>query len=311
MNKNFSLLQNFDKSNFYIDPFPHVVIDNALPSNIYDELEKSVPNDLFSQADLKLNNCRINIFPDQLKNDLKHKIWFDFLAYHNSLNFYEEFISIFKNEINKLYPNLINKQKKKFLLKHNVRTMRNKDSAFTIKKGETLFISTYGCNTPVKTPTSVQNPHLDHSNKFYFGLYYLRPEKDKSEGGDLVIYRWKDNYSNFKKKNIIFTEKWNNMHEHVNPVKTIEYKKNSVIFGLNLIDSLHGVTVRQKTNHMRQLAYFAVALDKDLGFTTPNLFEKLLFKNISLKDKFIIIIKSFWLILKRILYPFYKYFFKR
>ena len=136
MNKNFSLLQNFDKSNFYIDPFPHVVIDNALPSNIYDELEKSVPNDLFSQADLKLNNCRINIFPDQLKNDLKHKIWFDFLAYHNSLNFYEEFISIFKNEINKLYPNLINKQKKKFLLKHNVRTMRNKDSAFTIKKGE-------------------------------------------------------------------------------------------------------------------------------------------------------------------------------
>ena len=101
------------------------------------------------------------------------------------------------------------------------------------------------------------------------------------------------------------------MHEHVNPVKTIEYKKNSVIFALNLIDSLHGVTVRQKTNHIRQLAYFSVRVDKDLGFTTPNLFEKLLFKNISLKDKFRIVIKSFWLILIRIMYPCYKYFFKR
>ena len=311
MSRNFSLLQNFDKSNFYIDPFPHVVIDNGLPSNIYDELEKSVPNDLFSQTDLKLNNYRTNIFPDQLKNDLKHKIWFDFLAYHNSINFYEEFISIFKNEINKLYPNLINELKKKFLLKHNTKTMRNKYSADIIKKGETLFTSAYGCNTPVKTPTSVLQPHLDHSNKFYFGLYYLKPEEDKSEGGNLVIYKWKDDYSNLKKKNIIFTEKWNNIYEHVKPFKTIEYKKNIVFFGLNLIDSLHGVTVRQKTKHLRQLAYFSVTIDKDLGFVTPNLFEKLLFKNISLKDKFKIIIKSFWHILIRIMYPCYKYFFKR
>ena len=52
MNKNLSLLQNYDKSNFFIDPFPHVIIDNALPENIYEELEKHVPNDLINQTDL-------------------------------------------------------------------------------------------------------------------------------------------------------------------------------------------------------------------------------------------------------------------
>ena len=199
MNKNLSLLQNFHKSNFYTDPFPHIIIDNALPDNIYNELEKSTPNDLISKSDFQLNNFRTNIFPDQLENNLKYKIWFDFLAYHNSIDFYEEFIAIFKNEINRLYPNLIKKQKKKLLRKESIKTMRNKDSA-KIQKGETLFTSIYGCNTPVKTPTSVVQPHLDHYNKFYFGLYYLRPEEDKSEGGDLVIYRWKNDYSNFKKK---------------------------------------------------------------------------------------------------------------
>ena len=292
MNKNLSLLQNFHESNFYTDPFPHVIIDNALPENIYTELEKSIPNDLISQSDIQLNNFRTNIFPDQLKNDLKHKIWYDFLAYHNSIDFYEEFISIFKHEINKLYPNLINEQKKKFIKKDSIKTMRNKDSA-KIQKGETLFTSIYGCNTPVKIPTSVIQPHLDHYNKFYFGLYYLRPDEDKSEGGDLEIYKWKDSYSNFKKKNIIFTEKWTNMYEHVNPVKKVEYKKNSVIFGINTIDSLHGVTVRQKTDYIRQLAYFSTALDKDIGFATPNLLEKLFFKNLSFGDKIEIIKKSF------------------
>lgn len=292
MNKNLSLLQNYDKSNFFIDPFPHVIIDNALPENIYEELEKHVPNDLINQTDLELNNHRTNVFPDQLKDNLKYNIWFDFLAYHNSISFYEEFISIFKNEINKLYPNLINEQKKKLLQKDNIKTMRNKDAA-VIKKNETLFTSIYGCNTPVKVPTSVVQPHLDHYNKFNFGLYYLRPEEDKSEGGDLVIYKWKEDYGNFKKKNIIFTEKWTNMHEHVKPVKTVKYKKNCVIFGINTINSLHGVTVRKKTTHIRQLAYFSTALDKDLGFATPNIIEKLLFKNISLKGKFKIIKQSY------------------
>lgn len=292
MNKNLSLLQNFHKSNFYTDPFPHIIIDNALPDNIYNELEKSTPNDLISKSDFQLNNSRTNIFPDQLENNLKYKIWFDFLAYHNSIDFYEEFIAIFKNEINRLYPNLIKEQKKKFLRKGSIKTMRNKDSA-KIQKGETLFTSIYGCNTPVKTPTSVVQPHLDHYNKFYFGLYYLRPEEDKSEGGDLVIYRWKNDYSNFKKKNIIFTEKWTNMHEHVNPVKKVEYKKNCVIFGINTIDSLHGVTIRQKTDYIRQLAYFSTALDKDIGFATPNLLEKLLFKNLTFKNKIEILKKSF------------------
>ena len=291
MSKNLSLLQNFNKSNFYNNPFPHVIIENALPEDIYNELQKSTPNDLISQSDLEKNNFRINILLDQLKNDTKYKMWHDFLSFHSSIDFYEEFISIFKDSINELYPNLINEQKKKILKKDSIKMLNNRESAY-IKKGETLLTSNYGCNTPVKVPTSVVEPHLDNSNKFYFGLFYLRPEDDKSEGGDLEIYKWKDNYSNFKKKNILFVKKWINIYDHVTQVKKLVYKKNCVIFGLNCIDSLHGVTIRQKTNYIRQFTYFSGTLDKDIGFATASLIQKLLFKNLPFTNK-IEIIKNF------------------
>ena len=64
------------------------------------------------------------------------------------------------------------------------------------------FHSSYAYNTPVKSSHVVTGPHLDHFDKINFGLYYLRLDDDKSEGGDLVIYKWKDGYSNLKKKKL-------------------------------------------------------------------------------------------------------------
>ena len=70
----------------------------------------------------------------------------------------------------------------------------------------------------------MRGPHLDHFDKI-FGLFYMRDENDNSEGGDLVLYKWKNSYNNFKKKNIIFTEKWEKTLLHSEPVKTLKYQK--------------------------------------------------------------------------------------
>ncbi len=287
---NLSLLQNFKKSDFYIDPYPHVIIHNALPQDTYEKLKDAAPSNLI--PDKSLDNVRGNINFDQLENIPENKIFLDFLNYHNSEKYYEEFVSIFKDELNKSYPNLIN----------STRSLIKKKQIFSLtsvkfkKENCMKFNSTYSYNTPVKSSSSVRGPHIDHFDKINFGLYYLRLDDDKSEGGDLILYKWKSGYSNFRKKNIIFTEKWDNMFDHVEEVKTLKYKKNTFILALNSIDALHGVSPREKTEHIRQFCYFSIAFNKDLGFATPNLIEKIFFKNISISKKINIVLSSikFW-----------------
>ena len=73
---NLSLLQNFKKSDFYIDPYPHVIIHDALPQDTYEKLKDAAPSNLI--PDKSLDNVRGNINFDQLENMPEHKIFLDF-----------------------------------------------------------------------------------------------------------------------------------------------------------------------------------------------------------------------------------------
>ncbi len=191
---NLSLLQNFKDTDFHINPFPHIIIHDALPNNIYEKLKNSAPINLI--PNIQEDNVRGNIHHDQMKDNFKNKMFYDFLNYHNSVEYYEEFISIFEDHLKKLYPNLIERTrlliKKKQFLK-----LTSENSK---KENFMTFNSTYSYNTPVKSSSHIIGPHLDHYDKINFGLYYLRLDEDKSEGGDLVIYKWKNGYNDFKKK---------------------------------------------------------------------------------------------------------------
>ena len=154
------------------------------------------------------------------------------------------------------------------------------------------FSAFYGYNTPVKENSIVIGPHIDHFDKIFFGLFYMREPNDNSVGGDLILYKWKDEYTNYNKKNIIYAEKWENMFSHTKEVKKIKYEKNKFVLVLNSIDAVHGISKREITDHIRQFCYFSIAFNKDLGFATPNLLEKIFFKNISVKKKIIIILNS-------------------
>ena len=46
---NLSLLQNFKENNFFLDPFPHIVIENALPEKLYNELNDTYPTNKFKK----------------------------------------------------------------------------------------------------------------------------------------------------------------------------------------------------------------------------------------------------------------------
>ena len=98
----YSVLQNKENIKFKFDKFPYVIIDDALPKDIYKKLSGSFPKpekiigtneykENFAYRYNAFNSLRDKEIPDEWK----------VIKYHTSYNFLEEFYDIFGNSIKK------------------------------------------------------------------------------------------------------------------------------------------------------------------------------------------------------------------
>ena len=122
--------------------------------------------------------------------------------------------------------------------------------------------ATLALNTPVRQVTSVRGPHVDSPHKCYVGLFYLRHPADRSTGGDLELFRWKPGR---------VAKPWAAKipADDVEVVETVRYEPNMFALFLNTSDSIHGVTVRSQTDVPRYLVvtsgWFASAPARAVG----------------------------------------------
>jgi hypothetical protein len=95
------LLQKFNKkTDFYHEPFTHIVIHNALPNKIYHKLLNSYPEPFHLDVNNFHNNKRYSYTSSLVEtNENIHKCWKDFINYHTSKDFYDNVIKIFGREI--------------------------------------------------------------------------------------------------------------------------------------------------------------------------------------------------------------------
>lgn len=244
MVQNLSLLQNFGSSNFFADPFPHVVIESALPDHVCDELLRTFPTPEQLGVDVTLNNHRWSTPADKsLLVPNISQLWTNVILYHSSSRFLSEVLHVFEREIRTLYPEFFSDSLSEHVARSKVRDSESTPSGF-------LAMDAQICgNTPVRIPGQPNKVHFDATNALYAGLYYLRQKDDDSVGGDLQIWRWKQGYS-YRKKASEYGP--NIAPRHIELVKTIPYRANTFVLLLNSINSLHAVTVRETTPHTRQ-----------------------------------------------------------
>lgn len=134
------------------EPFPHVVIENALEPSYYDRLYKTRPSpqEIIRGRPYR-ENQRIDL-PTELAVSTLHPLWREFCAYHASNEFFE-------------------KAKK----------------VFGFRQGKASLRCQPGINTPTEKTSRVRGPHLDNPRELYAGLFYMPSDAD---GGDLEIYKW-------------------------------------------------------------------------------------------------------------------------
>lgn len=102
-----SKLSNATEEDVVIDPYPHLVIRNALDEEIFQQLKDEQPS-----VDIVMNGREKKDtwydYPAILacENSEVSPLWREFMAYHTSDVFFKEILRIFKNALNKNYPDL-------------------------------------------------------------------------------------------------------------------------------------------------------------------------------------------------------------
>lgn len=232
-----SILSKADPSMVKIEPFPHIVLIDALPLEYADNLTRSFPEHLF---DLAPNNKRVDISAINVANsrDISQD-WKLFIDYHSSKEFFKEVLSLFE-------VFLTDNKNINFSVLNNLNTGIRFQDNFDEK--DCLLDAQISINTPVRIKSSVRKAHTDNTNKIFSGLLYLRQDDDDSSGGNLQICDWNHDYS-YKKKLQIYKESLSPKHYSV--FDEIPYANNVAVLFLNSLDALHCVTPRDLTVHTR------------------------------------------------------------
>lgn len=235
-------------------PFPHVVVHHALDDELCRQLLAEFPAfDVITQGQAPGDNARFNYPARKAANDVGvSAAWRATLREHVSQEFLNKLIGLFRESILREYPDIESRFGRLDTWRAGVRGEDDFETA------DVLLDAQISVNTPVRAkPTSVLGPHVDKEHNLLAGLFYLRDDHDDSRGGDLELFRIRD------EQDIKF---WNGhtVDEYVQPVARVPYKKNTLVMILNTWKSIHGVTVRSVTPHPRMFMNVVVEMREPL-----------------------------------------------
>lgn len=227
-----SLLNKVTKEDVVSSPFPYVVIKNALENDLYQEIVSSYPSDeKISGGDMG-NNIRYQFSArdsDKFSQPLK-----EFVDYHSSYLFYQDFLEVFGDYI----PKTLDWVKSSDTYTRKLQSPRTASSI--------ALDCQVGINSAVTEKCSVKSAHVDNRIELFAGLLYLKHPDDESTGGNLGIYKPIDSNMSIEHKKEIDLNLLTKVDE-------VEYEANTFVLFLCSKYSIHGVTPRSVTPYSRRL----------------------------------------------------------
>jgi hypothetical protein len=253
-----SLLTGLTARDVATDPFPHLVIESALPAARYGQLADRFPavDAILRGRNVERSNsaARLPFFLAE-GNDAVDPDWRAFLATHVSQDFWRDIVAVFGPTIRAHYPTV------------EARVGRPLETWRTAPRGEEVRIGPevdveldcqFVVNTPVREVSAVRTVHVDGEDTLFSGLYYLREPGDGVGGGDLELGRWRRRPRFLPGRMILPGD--------VEIAKTVRYDANLFACFVNGPRSIHGVTPRGVTPLFRRY----INIIAKVGF---NLFE--------------------------------------
>ena len=259
-----SILSNASTSSLVLDPYPHLVIRNALDPEVFEQLAARFPED-----DLVVNGRDVKDtwydYPACLvaKDDRISTLWREFFAYHVSPAFYKQLVGLFGDAIRKTHPQ-IERQLGKPLAEAKV-GMRPGGKGDPLAHGADVSMECQFYTNFTRAPRAVRGPHVDRPSELFAALLYFRQQGDDSTGGDLDICEATDSHLYPSANSVLLAE----LPAEVSPaqVRTIEtarYAPNTLVLFINSPKSVHSVSGRSPTPLTRRHINFCCDLTFDL-----------------------------------------------
>jgi len=246
----YSILRGVTRADIRHEPYAHVVVENCLPAPLYEELARSFPSD---ETVLGLGksapdgharpNSRHDVHAQEILGnpDSFAPSWREFVRYHVSSAFFQEFLGLLGPEIIATHPGLERR------LGRPLRELRTGILGALEKDDSDIALDCHiGINTPSRNRSSVRRVHTDAPDELFAGLFYFRAPDDQAVGGDLEIFRWK------RDKAHLFVGSEVNESD-AEPVHTVAYKPNTAVIFINSTMALHAVSARDPSPVSRRL----------------------------------------------------------
>jgi hypothetical protein len=241
------ILARAGSATFETDPFPHIVIDDALDPALYEVLAAQFPPiDVVERRGRRIENNHLYLL--SAAQALTHpKIapeWKEFMRHHVSQEFWREALELLKPHLLAVHPGL-EQLAGKPLEAFRVGMREKKHLAID---GDVSLDCQFGVNSPVLRESTVRSPHLDHPKKLFNALLYCRAPDDDTPGGDLILYR--------QTAPLAYAEGSSIMPTRVVEARRVAYRANRLVLFVTAPWSVHGVEPRPRTPHIRRYINF-------------------------------------------------------
>jgi hypothetical protein len=261
-----SILSSATGSDVVTDPFPHILIENALPASYYAQLAGEYPSfeSVAGTGPHENNTLFLRSAYELAKMPDLAPVWREFIAYHMSRDFYLEVVALFGAHIRKAHPALeqtLGRELEDFTIGWRPPSKsQDPDAASDDAKLDVQL----GFNSPVTEKSSVRTAHVDSKFKLFAGLLYVRDQADSSTGGDLEL-------CHFNPADAKFDRRQNLLGRNFEVRRIVRYRPNTLVLWVNSPAALHGVSPRDATEIPRRYVNFLCETYKQPGglFSLP------------------------------------------
>jgi len=263
-NRRLSILSNTRPADLRLDPFPHLIVRNALDPEVFAALEAQFPADEIVVNDRPVNDtwydypaCRV------IQDNRISPIWRDFFAYHVSAEFFRELVSLLGNEIRATYPQLEARSARR--LEEFTVGMRLGGKGDPLAPGADVSMECQFYINYTRRPRAVRGPHVDRPTELFAALLYFRQHADDCRGGDLEICQARDS-SIYPSRGSVRIDKLpaEISDSRAQTVSTATYAPNTLVLFLNSPRSIHSVSQRTPTQVTRRHINFCCDVTEDL-----------------------------------------------
>ncbi len=223
-------------------PFPHVLKSAALDPAYYAELDAAFPPLDVIAGDRPLGNNRLFLLSATAAVDMPQlaPVWQAFLRDHFTADAFRQAMAVLAPALHAAYPDLTERLGRP-LAEAKLAPRRSGLAA------DISFDVQFGVNSPVTEVSRVRGAHVDRPDKLFNALFYMRPEHDRTLGGDLDLFcfRAAPRYRGVEIDDAA-----------VEPVARVDYRPNTLLLFMNSPTTIHGVTPRGVTDVPRRYVNF-------------------------------------------------------